>query len=128
MAVFRFLWYHENRKLKLPRYRKEGILLKQKCMMLLSLLLVLVLSAGICSAKSAKSEEKAAAAQQQATLSKVQQANGLCDKFACRYDEESFLFVMGYKAEINGEVKQIVWLKTKQLAREFVTMKNQKER
>ena len=33
---------------------------------------------------------------------------------------------MGYKAEINGEVKQIVWLKTKQLAREFVTMKNQK--
>ena len=41
-------------------------------------------------------------------------------------DEESFLFVMGYKAVINGEVKQIVWLKTKQLAREFVTMKNQK--
>ena len=41
-------------------------------------------------------------------------------------DEESFLFVMGYKAEINGEVKQIVWLSTKQMAREFVTMKNQK--
>ena len=33
---------------------------------------------------------------------------------------------MGYKAEINGEVKQIVWLSTKQMAREFVTMKNQK--
>lgn len=41
-------------------------------------------------------------------------------------DEDSFLFIMGYKAEINGEVKQIVWLQTKQLAREFVTLKNQK--
>lgn len=41
-------------------------------------------------------------------------------------DEDSFLFIMGYKAEINGEVKQILWLQTKQLAREFVTLKNQK--
>ena len=83
---------------------KEGILLKQKCMMLLSLLLVLVLSAGICSAKSAKSEEKAAAAQQQATLSKVQQANGLCDKFACRYDEEAKGYVFSPKPEVLGRL------------------------
>ena len=41
-------------------------------------------------------------------------------------DESSFLFVMGYKAETNGEVKQIVWLKNKQLARELVTLKNKK--
>ena len=85
-------------------YEKEGILLKQKCMMLLSLLLVLVLSAGICSAKSAKSEEKAAAAQQQATLSKVQQANGLCDKFACRYDEEAKGYVFSPKPEVLGRL------------------------
>lgn len=85
-------------------YGKEGILLKQKCMMLLSLLLVLVLSAGICSAKSAKSEEKAAAAQQQATLSKVQQANGLCDKFACRYDEEAKGYVFSPKPEVLGRL------------------------
>lgn len=83
---------------------KEGILLKQKCMMLLSLLLVLVLSAGICSAKSAKSEEKAAAAQQQATLSKVQQANVLCDKFACRYDEEAKGYVFSPKPEVLGRL------------------------
>ena len=62
MAIFRLLCYHENEDCQI--YEKEGMLLKQKCMMLLSLLLVLVLSAGICSAKSAKSEEKAAAAQQ----------------------------------------------------------------
>lgn len=41
-------------------------------------------------------------------------------------DESSFLFVMGYSAETNGNVKQIVWLKTKQLAREFVKLKNEK--
>ena len=84
-------------------YGKEGILLKQKCMMLLSLLLVLVLSAGICSAK-AKATEKAAAAQQQATLSKVQQANGLCDKFACRYDEEAKGYVFSPKPEVLGRL------------------------
>ena len=82
---------------------KEGILLKQKCMMLLSLLLVLVLSAGICSAK-AKDEEKAAAAQQQATLTKVQQANALCDKFACRYDEEAKGYVFSPKPEVLGRL------------------------
>lgn len=84
-------------------YGKEGILLKQKCMMLLSLLLVLVLSAGICSAK-AKDEEKAAAAQQQATLTKVQQANALCDKFACRYDEEAKGYVFSPKPEVLGRL------------------------
>ena len=84
-------------------YGKEGILLKQKCMMLLSLLLVLVLSAGICSAK-AKSEEKAAAAQQQATLQKVQKANALCDKFACRYDEEAKGYVFSPKTEVLGRL------------------------
>ena len=68
------------------------------------LVLVLVLSAGICSAKSAKSEEKAAAAQQQATLSKVQQANGLCDKFACRYDEEAKGYVFSPKPEVLGRL------------------------
>ncbi|MCI6101259.1 MAG: hypothetical protein MR698_11620 [Selenomonas sp.] len=78
--------------------------MKQKCMMLLSLLLVLVLSAGICSAKSAKSEEKAAAAQQQATLTKVQQANALCDKFACRYDEEAKGYVFSPKPEVLGRL------------------------
>lgn len=72
--------------------------------MLLAMLLVLVLSAGICSAKSAKSEEKAAAAQQQATLSKVQQANGLCDKFACRYDEEAKGYVFSPKPEVLGRL------------------------
>lgn len=41
-------------------------------------------------------------------------------------DESSFLFVMGYAAGMNGDVKQIVWLKTKQLAREFVTLRNEK--
>lgn len=41
-------------------------------------------------------------------------------------DESSFLFVMGYAADMNGNVKQIVWLKTKQLAREFVRLKNEK--
>lgn len=41
-------------------------------------------------------------------------------------DESSFLFIMGYSAETNGNVKQIVWLKTKQLAREFVRLKNEK--
>lgn len=84
--------------------RKEGIFLKKKCFMLLAMLLVLVLSAGICSAKSAKSEEKAAAAQQQATLSKVQQANGLCDKFACRYDEEAKGYVFSPKPEVLGRL------------------------
>ena len=84
--------------------RKEGIFLKKKCFMLLAMLLVLVLSAGICSAKSAKSEEKAAAAQQQATLSKVQQANVLCDKFACRYDEESKGYVFSPKPEVLGRL------------------------
>ncbi len=44
MAIFRLLCYHENEDCQI--YEKEGILLKQKCMMLLSLLLVLVLSAG----------------------------------------------------------------------------------
>ena len=102
MAIFRLLCYHENEDCQI--YEKEGILLKQKCMMLLSLLLVLVLSAGICSAKSAKSEEKAAAAQQQATLSKVQQANGLCDKFACRYDEEAKGYVFSPKPEVLGRL------------------------
>ena len=102
MAIFRLLCYHENEDCQI--YEKEGILLKQKCMMLLSLLLVLVLSAGICSAKSAKSEEKAAAAQQQATLSKVQQANGLCDKFACRYDEEATGYVFSPKPEVLGRL------------------------
>ena len=68
------------------------------------LVLVLVLSAGICSAKSAKSEEKAAAAQQQATLSKEQQANGLCDKFACRYDEEAKGYVFSPKPEVLGRL------------------------
>ena len=72
-------------------------------MMLLSLLLVLVLSAGICSAK-AKSEEKAAAAQQQATLQKVQKANALCDKFACRYDEEAKGYVFSPKTEVLGRL------------------------
>ena len=72
--------------------------------MLLAMLLVLVLSAGICSAKSAKSEEKAAAAQQQATLSKVQQANVLCDKFACRYDEEAKGYVFSPKPEVLGRL------------------------
>lgn len=100
--IFRLLCYHENEDCQI--YKKEGILLKQKCMMLLSLLLVLVLSAGICSAKSAKSEEKAAAAQQQATLSKVQQANGLCDKFACRYDEEAKGYVFSPKPEVLGRL------------------------
>ena len=102
MAIFRLLCYHENEDCQI--YEKEGILLKQKCMILLSLLLVLVLSAGICSAKSAKSEEKAAAAQQQATLSKVQQANGLCDKFACRYDEEAKGYVFSPKPEVLGRL------------------------
>ena len=102
MAIFRLLCYHENEDCQI--YEKEGILLKQKCMMLLSLLLVLVLSAGICSAKSAKSEEKAAAAQQQATLSKVQQANVLCDKFACRYDEEAKGYVFSPKPEVLGRL------------------------
>ena len=41
-------------------------------------------------------------------------------------DESSFLFVLGYAAGMNGDVKQIVWLKTKQLAREFVTLRNEK--
>ena len=41
-------------------------------------------------------------------------------------DENSFMFCMGYSSEMNGEVKPITWLKNKQLAREFVTMKNQK--
>lgn len=41
-------------------------------------------------------------------------------------DENSFLFIMGYSAETNGDVKQIVWLKTKQLAREFVSLRNEK--
>ena len=41
-------------------------------------------------------------------------------------DEASFLYIMGYSSEMNGEVKPITWLKNKQLAREFVTMKNQK--
>ena len=102
MAIFRLLCYHENEDCQI--YEKEGILLKQKCMMLLSLLLVLVLSAGICSAKSAKSEEKAAAAQQQATLTKVQQANALCDKFACRYDEEAKGYVFSPKPEVLGRL------------------------
>ena len=84
--------------------RKEGIFLKKKCFMLLAMLLVLVLSAGICSAKSAKSEEKAAAAQQQATLTKVQQANALCDKFACRYDEEAKGYVFSPKPEVLGRL------------------------
>ena len=33
---------------------------------------------------------------------------------------------MGYSSEMKGEVKQIVWLKNKQLARECVTLRNDK--
>ena len=102
MAIFRLLCYHEDEGCQI--YEKEGIFLKQKCMMLLTMLLVLALSVGICSAKGAKSEEKAAAAQQQATLSKVQQANALCDKFACRYDEEAKGYVFAPKPEVLGRL------------------------
>ena len=41
-------------------------------------------------------------------------------------DENSFLFCMGYSSEMKGDVKQIVWLKNKQLARECVTLRNKK--
>ena len=41
-------------------------------------------------------------------------------------DENSFMFCMGYSSEMKGEVKQIDWLKNKQLAREFVTLRNKK--
>ena len=36
------------------------------------------------------------------------------------------MFCMGYSSEMKGEVKQIDWLKNKQLAREFVTLRNKK--
>ncbi|MDY6269128.1 MAG: hypothetical protein SPL39_09240 [Selenomonadaceae bacterium] len=77
--------------------------MKKKGFMLLSMLMVLVLSVGICSAKG-KSVEEQAAAQQQATLAKVQQANALCDKFVCRYDEEAKAYTFVPKPDVLGRL------------------------
>lgn len=40
-------------------------------------------------------------------------------------DEVSFLYVMGYSSETNGNIRKIEWLKTKQLARECLTLRNE---
>ena len=41
-------------------------------------------------------------------------------------DEVSFLYVMGYSSETNGNIRKIEWLKTKQLARECFLLRNEK--
>ena len=41
-------------------------------------------------------------------------------------DEVSFLYVMGYSSETNGNIRKIEWLKTKQLARECLILRNEK--
>lgn len=41
-------------------------------------------------------------------------------------DEVSFLYVMGYSSETNGNIRKIVWLKSKQLARECLILRNEK--
>ena len=41
-------------------------------------------------------------------------------------DEVSFLYVMGYSSETNGNIRKIEWLKTKQLARECLKLRNEK--
>ncbi len=41
-------------------------------------------------------------------------------------DEASFLYIMGYSSEMNGNIKKIVWLKSKQLARECFLLRNEK--
>lgn len=71
--------------------------MKKKILMLVTTLLVLVLAASVCAAKDKKDD---AAKAQQATLEHIQQANALCDKFTCRYDEEANVYTFVPKDEV----------------------------